>query len=81
MGNVARSVSRELRCCCDGNLGHTGAPAQFVDILKMNDGANALAFVHQVKCVVDFLERHREGNEFVNLDFIVHVLIHHAGQL
>jgi len=45
---------------------------------EMNDGSNALALVHQIKGAIDVLEWHRVGNEFVDLQFSVHVLIDHS---
>lgn len=45
---------------------------------EMNDGSNALALVHQIKGAIDVLEWHRVGNEFVDLQFSVHVLIDHT---
>jgi hypothetical protein len=45
------------------------------------DRADTLALVHQVEGPVDIVERHRERNEFIDLDFAVHVLINHARQL
>jgi hypothetical protein len=49
--------------------------------LEMNDGSNALAFVHQIECLVDVFQRHGESDAFVNLDFVVHILVDHARQL
>src|SRR5690606_13301982 len=48
---------------------------------EVDDGADALAFVHQIERAVDVLERHRVRDELVDLDLAVEILIDHARQL
>ena len=44
----------------------------------MNDGPYALAFMHEVEGSVDIVERHRIGDEFVDFDVTIHVLLNHS---
>ena len=39
------------------------------EVSEMNDGPDAFPFVHQVKSIVDFFQRHRVGDEFIHLQF------------
>ena len=45
----------------------------------MDHRADAFAFMHEIKGLVDIVQRHRVGDEFVDLDFAIHVLIDHIG--
>src|SRR5262245_49459088 len=47
----------------------------------MNDGADALAFVHEIERVVDLIEAHGVRDHLVDFDLAVHVLLDHARQL
>src|SRR5690606_460320 len=47
----------------------------------MQNRANALAFMEQIKGLVDLIERHVVGDELINLDLAAHVLFHVARQL
>ena len=44
----------------------------------MYDGPYALAFVHEIEGSVDIFERHRIGDEFVDLYVTIHVLLDHS---
>ena len=44
----------------------------------MNDGADTLALMHEVKRFVDVFERHGVGNKLVDFDVAVHILINHS---
>lgn len=44
----------------------------------MYDGPYALAFMHEVEGSVDIFEWHRIGDEFVDFDVPVHVLLDHS---
>jgi hypothetical protein len=41
----------------------------------VDDGSNAFALVHQVEGLVDVFQRHRVGDEFVDLDLAFQILI------
>ena len=44
----------------------------------MYDGPYALALMHEIEGSVDIFERHRIGNEFVDLDVTIHILVDHS---
>ena len=48
--------------------------------LKMDDGADGFAFLHQVERLVDAFQRHGVGDERVELDVAAHRIFHHARQ-
>src|SRR5690606_41796611 len=48
---------------------------------EVDNGANALAFMHQVKGVVDLLQAHGMGDEGIQRDFAALRLLDVAGQL
>jgi len=52
---------------------------QFRVFLQMNDGTNALAFVHQVEGFVDLLQRHVVRDELVDLEGSVQIFLHKLG--
>ena len=80
-GDFNCAVSSELRRRCDSNLGHEPTLLPRKGLSVMNDRSNALAFVHQIERFVDVFERHRVGDELVDLDATVHVLVDHFRQL
>src|SRR5690606_4711607 len=41
-----------------------------------HDAANRFTFVHQIEGIVDLLERHRMGDEIVDVDLALHVPVH-----
>jgi hypothetical protein len=45
---------------------------------EVNYRSDALAIVHQVESLVDVFQRHRMGDEFIDLDVAIQVLIDHA---
>ena len=47
----------------------------------VDDGADALAFVHQIERLVDLLEGHGVGDEVVQQELTLHVALHVARQL
>ena len=48
--------------------------------LIMNHAANRLAFVHQLKRMVDFVQRHGVGDKVAQRKFAVHVLLDNPRQ-
>ena len=69
-GDFPRGIGCALRGGCNGDAGHGSV---------MDDRANALALVHEVECAVNVVERHRIGDELIDLDVAVQVLVDHAG--
>ena len=47
----------------------------------VDDGADALAFVHQIERLVDLLEGHGVGDEVVQAELTLHVALYVARQL
>src|SRR5699024_118265 len=47
---------------------------------EVNDGTNALAFVHQLESLIDLVQRQVVGNEGVQRDLAALRLFHIAGQ-
>ena len=46
-----------------------------------DDGTDTLAFVHQVECRIDLFQTQGVGNQFINSDISLHVLIDEAWKL
>src|SRR5699024_10949171 len=57
------------------------APAALKLLIKMNNGTNTLAFVHQVKRVIDVIKPHGVGTEIVKPELALHVALNKAWQL
>ena len=46
--------------------------------LKLNDGANTLARMHQIKGLIDIFEGHFVSNQIINIDFAIHIPVDNA---
>merc|ERR1719494_553147 len=42
---------------------------------EMNDTANAFPCMHNIECFIDLIQSEVMGDEFINLQFVIHVLI------
>src|SRR6185437_4572415 len=48
---------------------------------ERHDGADRLAPMHEIECIVDLFERHHVGDEIVDVDFLVHVPVDDLGNV
>ena len=79
----AHVITRLLRSFATRKLDILDARCEFMNRselpLIVDDGANRLAFVHEIESAIDFFQWHGVGNHFVNLDLTGKILIYIAG--
>lgn len=57
---------------CDAFVGETGPAA-------VTDGDSPFPSMHQVEALVDLLEGQRVRHKFIDLELLVHVVLHQPG--